>query len=131
MFVFTGAPPAAADAAKPAAENPDADPFELDMSENAAPSRIALSDGIDLEQIICKKNVVLVNKDAKGKSTYAGGDTAVYTVESSDIVITADAPRRPYLRRDGRIQYSDVIKGNLKTEILEGKGNIQVVTDKK
>lgn len=131
MFVFTGAPPATANAAKPAAANPDADPFELDMSENAAPSRIALSDGIDLEQIICKKNVVLVNKDAKGKSTYAGGDTAVYTVESSDIVITADAPRRPYLRRDGRIQYSDVIKGNLKTEILEGRGNIQVVSEKK
>ncbi len=133
MFVFTGTPPAAATASKdkPAVEDPDADPFALEITENAAPSRIALSDGIDLEQIICKNQVVLINRDKKGKAIHAGGDTATYTVATSDIVITADAPRRPYLRHDGKIQYSDIIKGNLKTETLEGKGNIQLVTEKK
>ena len=134
MYVFTGAAPeikpAAAVTATTPEDDPDADPFALPATENTAPSRIALSDGIDLERIVCKNQVVLANKDKKGEFTYAGGDTAIYTVKTGEIVITADAPSRPYLRRDGRIQYSDIIQGNLQTEELSGSGNVQVVTDK-
>lgn len=132
MYVFTGAAPAATvpAAKKPKTDDPDADPFALDMSENSAPSRIALSDGLDLERIVCKNEVILTNKDAKGNLTYAGGDTAVYTVKTGDLVISAEPPQRPYMRRDGRIQYSDIIRGNLQTEELFGSGNVQVVPDK-
>ena len=133
MFVYTGAAPAkpvpSAAPVKPA-DDPDADPFELEPTENTAPSRIALSDGVDLERIICKNDVLLTNKDKKGNISCAGGDTAVYTVKTGEITITADAPGRPYLKRDGRIQYSDIIEGNLRTEELRGSGNVQVVADK-
>ena len=130
MFVFTGPAPQPAEPERKTArpEDPDADPFAIEI-ENVAPSRIALSDGIDLQRIICKNNVVLINRDRKGSETHAGGDMAVYTVSTSDIVITAEPPKRPYLKRDGRRQYSDIIRGNLKTELLEGSGNVQVVTD--
>ena len=133
MYVFTGKSPAVPKpvaAAKKPADDPDADPFALNMSENSAPSRIALSDGIDLERIVCKNDVVLTNRDGKNQLTHAGGDMAVYTVKSGDIVITAELPSRPYLRRDGRIQFSDIIQGNLRTEELYGNGNVQVVPDK-
>ena len=132
MFVYTGAAPQIPDADKKAdtpVDDPDADPFELKQTENAAPSRIALSDGIDLERIVCKNNVILINKDKDGKITHAGGDTAIYTVKTGDIVITADSPRRAMLRRAGRIQYSNIIRGNLRTEELNGEGNVQVVPD--
>ena len=132
MFVYTGAAPETpAPDKKPDApiDDPDADPFELLQTENVAPSRIALSDGVDLERIVCKNDVILINKDKDGKTTHAGGDTAIYTVKTGDIVITADAPRRAMLRRAGRIQYSDLIRGNLRTEELQGEGNVQVVPD--
>lgn len=132
MFVYTGAAPETPAPEKKAevkADDPDADPFELNQTENAAPSRIALSDGVDLERIVCKNDVVLINKDKDGKMTRAGGDTAIYTVKTGDIVITADAPRRAMLRRAGRIQYSDLIRGNLRTEELQGEGNVRVVPD--
>ena len=136
MFVFTGAAPAIAAAPEPSAapvkpeDDPDADPFALEPTENTAPSRIALADGVDLERIVCKNQVLLTNKDKKGAVTYAGGDSAVYTVKTGDITITADAPNRPYLKRDGRIQVSDIIQGNLITEELSGSGNVQVISDK-
>ena len=135
MYVYTGTAPVQAQPAAAAApvkpeDDPDADPFALEPTENTAPSRIALSDGVDLERIICKNDVLLTNKDKKGMLSCAGGDNAVYTVKTGEITITANAPNRPYLKRDGRIQYSDIIEGNLRTEELSGKGNVQVVTDK-
>ena len=132
MYVFTGKAPAIPQpvAKTKPEDDPDADPFALDMSENSAPSRIALSDGIDLERIVCKNDVILTNRDNKNQLTCAGGDTAVYTVKNGDIVISAEPPSRPYLRRDGRIQVSDIIRGNLRNEELYGNGNVQVLPDK-
>jgi len=131
MYVFTGQPPKSVQqAAQKAADDPDADPFALDMGENAAPSRIALNDGIDLQRIVCKNDVLLTNKDADGKIRQAGGDTGVYTVETRNIIITSNPPARPYMRSEGRIQYSDIIRGNLATEELSGIGNVRVLPDK-
>ena len=60
MYVFTGQPPKSVQQPEQkAADDPDADPFALDMGENAAPSRIALNDGIDLQRIVCKNDVLL------------------------------------------------------------------------
>lgn len=136
MYVYTSrhaAPekkaPAAAPA-KPAADDPDADPFALDPGENAAPSHIALSDEMDLKKIICKNDVLLTRKSPKGKPQYAGGDTAVYNINSRTIIITANRPARPYLLSDGRKQYSDIIRADLATEVLEGVGDINVIPEK-
>lgn len=133
MFVYTGAAPALpAAASTPAAaeDDPDADPFEIISKENAAPSKIALSNGVELQRIVCKNDVVLINHDKKNNVIRAEGDTAIYTVKTADVTITANAPRRAALRRDGKIQYSDIIRGNLRTEELQGEGNVQVIPDK-
>lgn len=135
MFVYTAADPQIkevkpAQTAAKAADDPDADPFDLEIKENAAPSRIALSNGIELQRVVCKNDVVLISCDKNGKPVRAEGDTAIYTVKTADVVITADAPRRASLRSDGRIQYSDLIRGNLREETLHSEGNVQMVPDK-
>ena len=83
-----------------------------------------------MQRVVCKNDVVLINTDKKNNVTRAEGDTAIYTVKTADVVITADAPRRATLRRDGKIQYSDIIRGNLREEELQGEGNVQVIPDK-
>ena len=134
MFVYTGTAPQVPEnqPAKPAAvpDDPDADPFDIEIKENAAPSKIALSNGVELQRVVCKNDVILINRDKNGKTIRAEGDTAIYTVKTADVVITADAPRRAALRSDGRIQYSDLIRGNLREETLHSEGNVQMVPDK-
>lgn len=109
--------------------DPDADPFVMDMNENSVPSRIALSEDVDLKRIIWKNDVILCNTDSKGKKLYAGGDTAVYTVKTREIIITAEPPNRPYMRNNGRKQFCDEIRGNLETEEFEGIGKVIVIPD--
>ena len=134
MFVYTGTAPevpaAAKDARKRPEDDPDADPFDIEIKENAAPSKVAISNGVELQRVVCKNNVVLINTDKKNNVTRAEGDTAIYTVKTADVTITAEPPRRATLRRDGKIQYSDIIRGNLREEELQGEGNVRVIPDK-
>lgn len=134
MFVYTDTAPEVPatekNAEKRPDDDPDADPFEIKIKENAAPSKVAISNGVELQRVVCKNDVVLINTDKKNNVTRAEGDTAIYTVKTADVVITADAPRRATLRRDGKIQYSDIIRGNLREEELQGEGNVRVLPDK-
>jgi lipopolysaccharide export system protein LptA len=142
MYVFTGAAPVTETVTdekgnkKPVEkkiseeEALDADPFEMDMGENSAPSRIAISDSQDLKRIVCKREVVLLRKDNKGNLQRAGGDQAVYTVDTKEVVLTAERPRRPWMRSNGRKQFSDIIRSDIGTEDLRAIGNIEVMPDK-
>ncbi len=132
MYIFTdeALPESAAQTIKTAKKNDiDADPFTLDTGEDSVPSRIALSDGIDLKRIVCKNNVVLLKRNANGNIQRAGGDQAVYTVENQEIVLTAEPPNRPWLKSDGRKQFCDIIRGDIASEELRGIGNVTVVPD--
>ena len=79
---------------------------------------------IGMDNGICHREAPLTAPAALGSR-----GEAIYTVKTGDIVITADSPRRAMLRRAGRIQYSNIIRGNLRTEELNGEGNVQVVPD--
>lgn len=141
MYVFTGASPVnevIIDGEKKKApqkktiseeEALDADPFAMDMGENSAPSRIAISDSQELKRIVCKREVVLLRRDSKGKLQRAGGDQAVYTVDTKEVVVTAERPRRPWMRSDGRKQFCDIIRSDIGTEDLRGIGNVVVMPD--
>ena len=143
MYIFTGASPidevivenvpvkttAAAESGDLDDEDLDADPFALDMGENSVPTRIAVSDTRDLKRIVCQKQVVLLRRDNKGKIQRAGGDRAVYTVNTREVVLTAERPRRPWLRSDGRKQFCDIIRSDMATEDLRGIGNVVVMPD--
>ncbi len=132
MYIFTGEamPESASQAlAQAKADDIDADPFALDMGENSVPSRIAVSDSIDLKRIVCKNDVVLLKRGENGKIQRAGGDQAVYLVEKQEMVLTAVPPNRPWLKSDGRKQYCDIIRGDMASEDLRGIGNVQVVPD--
>ena len=114
---------------KPAEDPLDTDPFALDMGENSAPTRIALSDGLNLKRIVCQNEVVIVKRGSDGRLQRAGGDKAVYTVLKKEMVMTAEPPRRPWLRSDGRKQFCDRIVSDTQTEDLRGIGNVQVMPD--
>ncbi|MBO7327923.1 MAG: hypothetical protein J6W00_04035 [Lentisphaeria bacterium] len=141
MYVFTGASPVNEiivtengnkQPAKKAVSEEDAldeDPFAMDMGENSAPSRIAISDSQDLKRIVCKREVVLLRRNSKGKLQRAGGDQAVYTVDNKEVVISADRPNRPWIRSEGRKQFSDIIRSDIGTEDLRCIGNIEIMPD--
>ena len=139
MYVFTGASPineevvenktVAAQKPPPEEKSIDDDPFALDMGENSVPTRIAISDNRDIKRIVCKKEVVLVHRDKDGKLQRAGGDMGVYTVDTREVVLTAERPRRPWLRAEGRKQFCDIIRSDLETGDLQGIGNVQVMPD--
>lgn len=114
---------------KKAADPLDEDPFALDMGENSVPARIALSDGLNLKRIVCKHEVVMVKRASNGQLQRAGGDQAVYRVADKEMILTAEPPRRPWLRSDGRKQFCDIIRSDTETEDLRGIGNVQVMPD--
>ena len=114
---------------KQAEDQLDTDPFALDMGENSVPTRVALSDGLNLKRIVCKNEVALVKRASDGKLQRAGGDKAVYVVSKKEMVLTAEPPRRPWLRSDGRKQFCDRIVSNTESEDLRGIGNVQMMPD--
>ena len=109
----------------------DSDPFALDQGENSAPARIALSKDIDLTRIVCKKDVLLISRKPDGKNQQAGGDMAVYTVSEQQMVLSAEPPKRPWMKGDGKIQYSDLIIRNTDTDELQSIGNVKIIPDSK
>ncbi len=140
MYVFSGASPVNEIIVENGNKQPvkkelseeealDEDPFEMDMGENSAPSRIAISDSQDLKRIVCKREVVLLRRDSKGRLQRAGGDQAVYTVDNKEVVITAERPRRPWIRSEGRKQFSDIIRSDIGSEDLRCIGNIEIMPD--
>jgi lipopolysaccharide export system protein LptA len=141
MYIFTGASPVneviiengntqvAAGPKVSEEEALDADPFAMDMGENSVPKRIAISDTHDLKRVVCKREVVLLRRDKNGKLQRAGGDQAVYTVDTREVVLTAERPRRPWLRSEGRKQFCDIIRSDMATEDLRGIGNVEVMPD--
>ncbi|MBQ9804157.1 MAG: hypothetical protein IJW35_04860 [Lentisphaeria bacterium] len=130
MYVFTVRSSRDGKKQPPQSQKPalDADPFALDMGENAAPARIAVSKDLDLTRIVCRNEVVLVRR-YKGGLQRAGGDEAVYNVNKKELVLTAKPPRRPWLRSDGRKQFCDIIRSDMETEELRGIGNVMVMPD--
>lgn len=130
MYAFT-APAIQNQKKKSTVNDIDSDPFAMDLGENSAPARIALSKDIDLKRIVCKNNVLLVSNKADGKKQQAGGDKAEYTIDEKQMVLTAEPPNRPWMRSDGKLQYSDLIIRDMETEELRSIGNVKVVPDKK
>ncbi|MBE6356265.1 MAG: hypothetical protein E7058_04030 [Lentisphaerae bacterium] len=107
----------------------DADPFAVDMGEDSVPTRIAITDSRDLKRIVCQKKVALLRRDDKGQIQRAGGDRAVYTVNTREVVLTAERPKRPWLRANGRKQSCDIICSDMETQDLRGIGNVIMVPD--
>ena len=74
--------------------------------------------------------MVLKRTGKKGQLHKAGGDEAVYSVNTGEVVLTALAPNRPWLQGDGRKHFCDVILSDITTGDLRGVGNVVVLPDK-
>ena len=138
MYIFTAPAPKLPASTSPDLPPPgklsplddlDADPFAMDMGEDSVPTRIAITDSQDLKRIVCQKNVEIRRKDKREQIYRAGGDRAIYTIKTREVVLTAERPRRPWLRSNGRRQYCDIIRSDMETEDLRGIGNVVVMPD--
>ncbi len=88
-------------------EDPDADPFALPgFTEDLVPSAINLTDEVRLRRVLCLGDVRLTRTDpVSGRKQEAGGDRCDYLAEERTVTLTDTAPRRPWLRAEGRQQY--------------------------
>lgn len=117
------APQAAQAVSKAAAkDDPDADPYQLISTENYAPSRIALAGNMELDKVVCLKNVRL-HRLVEGKWLTAGSSRADYKVRDQRIVLSGQEPERAWIQLDGQKQISDQLIYHLKDEKFESKGN--------
>jgi len=101
-------------------EDPDADPFALPgMTEDNVPSTINITDDVKLRRVLCLGDVLLTRTDPDTKrKQVAGGDRCEYLAEERIVTLTDTAPRRPWLRGEGRQQYASKIVFDLNTNIF-------------
>jgi len=121
MFLYGVRRMSAAAAAAAKQDDPDADPFALPgFTEDSVPSVINITDDVQLKKVLCLGNVALKRIDPDTKRTQeAGGNRCVYMPEKQVVVLTDTPPRRPWLRAEGRQQYSSRIVYDLKGNIFK------------
>ncbi len=104
---------------KPA--DPDDDPFAL-PNASMVPSRLLFGDGLELQYVICEKEVQMERLGENGEAQQAGGDRCVYTVADQMVVLSAQPPARPWLRGSGMKQTSDKILFDVEKGIFTSQG---------
>ena len=135
MFIYTAksAPGVQSAAPAPSAaveEDPDADPFaSAELKPDMVPSRIMLTDGVDLERILCTGNVHVSRKDDAGKLQEAFGDRAEYIVANKEVVLTGTPEERPRMTAEGGTMRGDRVVLNTATGEMNVFGNTQLDRD--
>ncbi|MBQ6353324.1 MAG: hypothetical protein IJJ28_08660, partial [Lentisphaeria bacterium] len=102
-------------------EDPDADPFALpEYTEDTVPAAVNITEDVRLHRVLCVGDVKLERTDpATKRKQEAGGDRCEYRTETRQIHLTAEAPRRPWLRAEGRQQYAKRIVYDLKDNVFK------------
>ncbi len=130
MFLYASKPapaPAPGAPAKPAGI--DDDPFAI-ADASAVPSRINLTDTLDLTRILCKNNVLFSRRNTDGKVQKAGGDQADYVVADRIMLVTGKPDEQPWMSAEGRRMYADKIIVNTENETMEAVGHTRTVAEK-
>ncbi len=108
-----------------AADNPDADPFELPTSP-LIPARLFLGEGRVLERVLGQNNVIITRKTENNQVQRAGGTQADYRVDEQKIYLTGTPEKQPWMEFENRRMesYNQVVI-DLETEQMFGeKGRI-------
>ena len=135
MFIYTAKsrPAAETEAEKPAEDDdPDADPFaDRRFRAEMVPARIMLTDGLDLERILCTGNVHLARKDEAGKLQQAFGERAEYIVADKRIVLTGTPAKRPMMTAEGGMMRGDRVVVDTATGNMRVSGRTRLERDGK
>ncbi len=108
-------------------DDPDADPFASKaLKAEMVPTRIMLTDGLDLERILCVGNVHLARKDERGKLQQAFGEQAEYIVANKEIVLTGKPGQRPRMTAEGGMMRGDRVVVNTATGTMRVLGHTQL-----
>ena len=107
----------------------DDDPFAI-ADATAVPTRINLTDTLDLTRILCKNNVLFSRRNTDGKVQKAGGDQADYIVADRIMTVTGKPGEQPWMSAEGRRMYADRIIVNTETETMDAVGNTRTVAEK-
>ena len=134
MFIYTAKSgtesPTTSAAAITVEEDPDADPFASEeLKPDMVPSRIMLTDGVDLQRILCTGNVHVSRKDDAGKLQEAFGDRAEYIVADKEVVLTGTPEMPPRMTAEGGMMRGDRVVLNTATGEMNVFGNTQLDRD--
>ena len=110
-----------------AAADLDADPFAMLNTENYAPSRIAIAGNLELERVECLEDV-LITRTVNRERLQAGAQRADYAVKTGKVILSGEAPDRPWIQMGYRRQESDQLIYHLAEERFESRGKIKVMT---
>ena len=82
----------------------DEDPFAI-VSEDSIPATVSLGNGMELDKIICKRDIVIEQKDGKdNRNVKAKGELGTYIVADRKTVISGTSDKKPSIEVDGRFQ---------------------------
>ena len=89
---------------KTAIEEMDEDPFAI-VSEDSIPATVSLGNGMELDKIICKRDIVIEQKGGKdNRNVKAKGELGTYIVADRKTVISGTSDKKPSIEVDGRFQ---------------------------
>ena len=106
------------------AEDVDADPYDL-PAENRAPSSVILGNGLELDRVVAKEDVVFRQK--KGPNASARKflcDQAEFKSSDMTVVCTGTEDERPSVETELKIHEADKFILHLKDERLETVGDV-------
>lgn len=130
MFLYAAKPAPVPPPGAPAkAAGIDDDPFAI-ADAAAVPTRINLTDTLDLTRILCKNNVFFSRRNTDGKVQKAGGDQADYVVADRIMNVTGKPGEQPWMSAEGRRMYADKIIVNTEDETMKAVGNTRTVVEK-
>ena len=112
-------------------EEMDEDPFAL-VSEDSIPATISLGNGMELEKIICKKDIVITQKSKDNRNVKVNGQLGTYIVADKKTVISGTSNKKPSIIMDGRFQECKQLVYHMEDErfeIIDG-GPITKITNK-
>ncbi len=129
MFLFAGKAQEVEAALQASTPDIDDDPFAL-ANASVVPTRINLTDSLDLTRVLCQNNVFFQRRTADGKWQKAKGNQADYVVASRKMYVTEEPGKQPWMSAEGQRMYGDRIIANVEDETMFAEGNTRTVPEK-
>jgi lipopolysaccharide export system protein LptA len=99
-------------------EEMDEDPFAI-VSEDSIPATISLGNGMELEKIICKKDIVIEQKSKDNRNVKVFGQLGSYIVKDKKTIISGTSKKKPSIIMDGRYQECKQLVYHMEDERFE------------
>ncbi len=107
----------------------DDDPFASTAAVATVPARIGLSEDLELNRILARRNVELSRRTREGDLQQAFGNQADYVVADRKVVMTGTPDSQPKMRASGSTMRGDRVIVFMEDERMKVEGNTRLETD--